>query len=371
MMKRSWLPATCIAALVIGSTLAASWGSRVTDADDEHPLVATFSIVGFDPETGDLGVAVQSKFPNVRPIVPWAKAGVGAVATQSFAELDYGIKGLELMENGASAEEALRIVLKNDEGRQQRQVGMVDAQGRAAMWTGEQCFDWAGGVVGQAAGAADGPQPDAGEAGAGTGTGTGTVVTGHGFTAQGNILVSGETVEAMARAFEETEGELADRLMAALIAGGRAGGDQRGEQSAALLVVRDSAGYDGMDNFIDISVYDHETPIAELDRLYRLNNLYFTRSDPADMIPVTKDVAAELQEIWQERGFYDGPIDGMVDEEFQGILVDYMGWENYDVRIAPVAVVDVAAGEPLHIDREVLDDIRKVFEEGRWKPRRR
>ena len=362
MMKRSWLLATSIAALVIGSALAATWNSR-DNALNEHPLVSTFSIVGFDPETGDLGIAVQSKFPNVRPIVPWARAGVGAVATQSFAELDYGIKGLELMENGASAEEALRIVLQNDDGRQQRQVGIVDAQGRAAMWTGEQCFDWAGGVVGQASGAAKATGMD--------GAGAGTVVTGHGYTAQGNILVSGETVEAMARAFEETEGELADRLMAALIAGGRAGGDQRGEQSAALLVVRDSAGYDGMDNFIDISVYDHDTPIAELDRLYRLNNLYFTRSDAADMILVTEELAAELQGIWLERRFYDGPVDGVVDEEFQNILVDYMGWENYDVRIPPVADVNVAAGEPLYIDSEVLDDIRSVFEEGRWKPRRR
>ena len=362
MMKRSWLPATCIAALVIGSVLAAAWSSRI-DKSDEHPLVSTFSIVGFDPETGDLGIAVQSKFPNVRPIVPWAKAGVGAVATQSFAELDYGIRGLELMENGASAEEALRIVLGNDDGRQQRQVGIVDAQGRAAMWTGEQCFAWAGGVVGQSSGAAVVSGSDGG--------GVGTVVTGHGYTVQGNILVSRETVEAMAETFEVTEGELADRLMAALVAGGRAGGDQRGEQSAALLVVRDSAGYDGMDNFIDISVYDHEAPIAELDRLYRLNNLYFTRSDQADMIPVTEDVAAELQEIWLERGFYDGPADGVVDEEFQDILVDYMGWENYDVRIAPVADVEVAAGERLYIDREVLADIRSVFEEGRWKPRMR
>lgn len=306
---------------------------------------------------------MQSKFPNVRPIVPWAKAGVGAVATQSFAELDYGIKGLELMENGATAEQALRIILQNDEGRRQRQVGIVDAQGNAAMWTGEQCFDWAGGMVGQSSGAAKLAGPAAG--------GIGSVVMGHGYTAQGNILVSRETVEAMARAFETTEGELADRLMAALIAGGRAGGDQRGEQSAALLVVREGAGYDGMDNFIDISVYDHETPITELNRLYRLNNLYFTQSDPAEMIPVTADIARELQEIWQERGFYDGPIDGAVDEAFQRMLVDYMGWENYDLRIPPVERVDIAAGETLYIDREVLADIRSVFEEGRWKPRQR
>ncbi len=329
---------------------------------EETPLVATFSIVGYDVETGDLGVAVQSKFPNVRPIVPWARAGVGAVATQSFAELDYGIKGLELMENGASAEEALHIILRDDEGRQQRQVGLVDADGNAATWTGAECFDWAGARVGQRNGppAEIGPEQD----------NHGVVVTGYGYTAQGNILVSKETVEAMAEAFENTEGELSDRLMAALVAGGKAGGDQRGEQSAALLVVRAGAGYDGMDNFIDISVYDHLTPIAELERLYRLNNLYFTQSKPENMIPVTEALAKEFQEIWTTRGFYTGPIDGMVDAAFQQLLVDYMGWENYDLRIPPVQNVNLSAAETLMFDREVLEDIRAVFREGRWKPRR-
>ncbi len=325
------------------------------------PLVGTFSIVGYDPETGDLGVAVQSKFPNVRPIVPWAKANVGAVATQSFAELDYGIKGLKLMENGATAEQALRIILQHDEGRQQRQVGIVDAHGNAATWTGTECFSWAGARVGQE----EGPPAEVGPEDGGIGH----VVTGRYYTAQGNILVSEETVQAMAEAFEQTEGELADRLMAALIAGGKAGGDQRGEQSAALLVVREGAGYDGMDNFIDISVYDHPTPIAELYRLYKLNNLYFTRSKPENMIPITPEIARELQTIWKARGFYDGPIDGVVDEEFQKILIDFMGWENYDVRIPPVASVNLAAGDTLKIDREVLEDIRRVFKEGRWKSR--
>ncbi|MBT8401311.1 MAG: DUF1028 domain-containing protein [Rhodothermia bacterium] len=323
---------------------------------DRSPLVSTFSIVGFDPGNGDLGIAVQSKFPNVRPIVPWAKAGVGAVATQSFAELDYGIKGLELMANGASAEEALRILMQNDPDYQERQVGMVDAKGNAASWTGTGTFPWAGGRVG-----AEGKSSIAGEAG--------KLIVGKGYAAQGNILVSAETVEALATTFEGTEGSLADRLVAALVAGGKAGGDQRGEQSAALLVVRDGAGYDGMDNFIDISVYDHVTPIAELERLYQLNNLYFTQSDPANMIPVSADIATELQRIWKERGFYDGPVDGTVDAEFQQILVDYMGWENYDLRIAPVQSVNVAAGESLLIDREVLEDIRHVYREGLWKPR--
>ncbi|HYE95274.1 MAG TPA: DUF1028 domain-containing protein, partial [Rubricoccaceae bacterium] len=280
----------------------------------------------------------------------------GAVATQSFAELDYGIKGLELMRNGATAEEALRILLRNDPGRETRQVGMVDAYGNAASWTGAECFAWAGGRVGQLDG---GPTP----------AGMGVVAAGSGYTAQGNILVSEETVEAMAQTFEEMEGPLAERLLQALLAGGRAGGDRRGEQSATLLVVREGAGYDGADNFVDISVYDHPTPLAELERLYRLNNLYFTGTRPENLIPVTPEIARELQEIWIARGFYAGPADGEVDAEFQRILVDYMGWENYDLRIPEVQRVDLAAGEPLRIDREVLEDIRAVFREGRWRPR--
>jgi uncharacterized Ntn-hydrolase superfamily protein len=338
--------------------ILAAFASTHRPANDA-PLVSTFSIVGYDAATGDLGIAVQSKFPNVRPVVPWAKAGVGAVATQSFAEIDYGVKGLVLMENGATAPEALQILLAGDPHPEQRQVGMVDAKGNAATWTGEACFLWAGGRVGQLAAAAVEVGPDDG--------GVGTVVTGHGYTAQGNILVSEETVQAMAAAYESSEGELSDRLMAALIAGGKAGGDQRGEQSAALLVVRDGAGYDGLDNFIDISVYDHEAPIAELDRLYQLNNLYFTQSDPDDMIPLTADIARELQQIWTTRGFYGGPIDGEVDADFQSLLVDYMGWENYDLRIAPVQSVNLSTGEMLMFDREVLEDIRSVFSEGKWK----
>jgi uncharacterized Ntn-hydrolase superfamily protein len=337
--------------VLLGVVLSLSGESGTLD-----PLVSTFSVVGFDPATGDLGVAVQSKFPNVRPIVPWARAGVGAVATQSFAELDYAIKGLDLMEGGASAEEALLIVMRDDTDREQRQVGIVDAQGNAASWTGRDCFQWAGGRVGQERGSAAVAQP-------------GVVVTGKNYTVQGNILVSQETVEAMAEAYESMQGSLADRLMASLVAGGKAGGDQRGEQSAALLVVRKGAGYDAMDNFIDISVYDHTTPIAELERLYRLNNLYFTQSAPEDMVPVTEEIAAEIQGIWRVRGFYDGPADGIVDAEFQQILVDYMGWENYDLRIAPVQDVDLSSSEALMIDSEVLEDIRYVFREGLWKPR--
>ena len=343
----------CGLAAALGFALP--WQARPAPAD--HPLVSTFSIVGFDPANGDLG-RVQSKFPNVRAVVPWAKAGVGAVATQSFVELDYGIDGIELMSRGATASEALEILARKDAGRAQRQVGIVDAKGNAASWTGSECFGWAGGRVG-------------GAAGVHRRSAEGHTIAGQGYAAQGNTLVSEETVAAMARTFENTAGELSERLLAALVAGGRAGGDQRGEQSAALLVVRKGAGYDGQDNFVDISIYDHATPLAELERLYLLNRLHFTGSRPENLIPITEAIARELQTIWKTRGFWDTPVDGRIDAAFQKTLVDYMGWENYDVRIAPVQAVDLAKGEPLKIDREVLDDIRKVFAEKRWKPRLR
>ncbi len=360
-MTTRWLKSL---SLILIALFFATLAHKNTSFAENEPLVSTFSIVAYDPANGDLGVAVQSKFPNVRPIVPWARAGVGAVATQSFASLDYGTKGLELMANGATAEEALRIVLENDPRKQQRQVGMVDAHGNAATWTGTKCKSWAGAVIGQG----NGLPPD--KLGDEDGR-KATVVTGRNYTAQGNILVSKATVAALAETFEKTKGELSDKLMAALVAGGKAGGDQRGEQSAALLVVRAGAGYDGMDNYIDISVYDHKTPIAELERLYKLNNLYFTQSKPENMIPVTKEIAREIQRIWKKRGFYDGEIDGVVDQEFKDLLITYMGWENYDLRIAEIEKVDLAAGDQLKIDREVLEDIRKVFREGLWKPKRR
>jgi uncharacterized Ntn-hydrolase superfamily protein len=316
-----------------------------------EPLVSTFSIVAVDTTTGEIGVAVQSKFPNVRFMVPTVKAGVGAVATQSFARLAYGPEGIALMAEGATAEEALRISMRNDPNPPVRQVGMVDARGNAATFTGAEAFDWRGGRVGGSDAIAE----------------AGVVAVGHGYAAQGNILVSQETVDAIAETFEASTGSLAQRLTAALVAGGRAGGDKRGEQSAALVVHREGAGYDGSDVVVDISVYDHPTPLAELERLVALNDLYFTDSDPADMVEITPAIARELQEIWLARDFYDGPADGEVDAEFQSILTDYMGWENYDLRIDEVAEVDLAAGETLSIDREVLEDIRAVFREGRYR----
>jgi uncharacterized Ntn-hydrolase superfamily protein len=304
-----------------------------------EPLVATFSIVACDPANGDLGVAVQSKFPNVRPVVPWAEAGVGAVATQSFANLSYGPRGLALLRNGASAEQVVRILIADDAEREHRQVGVVDARGRAASWTGRACFAWAGGNAGGNAG------------------GPGEVAAGPGFAAQGNILVSQATVDALAQTFTATGGDLAGRLVAALSAGGRAGGDRRGEQSAALLVKRAGAGYDGStDDLFDISIYDHARPLAELERLYRLHQLYFFRSEPADLIPVDEALCRELQAILGEaayrgQAFYSGPVTGVFDAATRQALKDFMGWENYDVRVRDDDL----------IDRQVLADIRRNF----------
>ncbi len=354
------MPTPRALAFVFLSLAAGCRPTPPTVGPDGSPLVSTFSIVAVDTTTGEIGVAVQSKFPNVRAVVPWVQAGVGAVATQSFARLDYGRRGLALMANGARADEAMNVLLHEDPDPASRQVGMVDARGRAATWTGAGAFEWRGGTTGG----------DPTEAFTTVASSEGTMIVGEGFAAQGNILVSEATVRAMAETFQSAEGTLAARLLAALVAGGAAGGDRRGEQSAALVVHRAGAGYDGSDTVVDISVYDHPTPLAELARLYALNDLYFTDSDPADLMPVTPAIARELQEVWIARGFADGPADGIVDAAFQRTLADFMGWENYDLRIDEVTGVDLAAGETLRIDHEVLADIRAVFRDGRYRPGR-
>lgn len=314
--------------------------------DDQ--LVATFSIVAVDLQNGDVGVAVQSKFPNVRPVVPWAEAGVGAIATQSFANVSYGPRGLALMSNGATAEEALSILVATDSGRQSRQAGIVDANGTAASWTGKECFDWAGGRAGKQFG------------------GKGMMAGGEEYAAQGNILVDKRTVEAMATTFETTMGSLADKLVAALIAGGKAGGDRRGEQSAALLVKRKGASYDGTsDDFIDISIYDHPKPLQELERLYALHKLFFFRTDPNNLIPIENELCREIQALLKDKSykgveFYSGPVNGVLNDATKKALQDFMGWENYDVRIR----------DDHQIDKEVLQDIRKNYNEWKEKNRR-
>jgi len=301
----------------------------------------TYSIVAYDSATGDLGIAVQSKFPNVGGLVPWAKAGVGAVATQSLSNTDYGEKGLELLARGATAPEAMRIIKRGDTRPSQRQVGMVDAHGNSASWTGDSTFDWAGGKTG-------------GQAVSRLG-GKGELIVGRGYAAQANIMVSDATVRNMAETFERTRGSLADRLLAALVAGQAGGGDRRGMQSAALLVVRAGAGYLGStDRYIDIRVYDAPDPIKELQRLYALHKLYFFTTDSADLLPITPALQKELEAILlvepanQPQKWLAAPQSSLNDT-FLTALANFMYWENYDVRVRMDG----------KIDRVVLDDIRK------------
>ncbi|MDP6678043.1 MAG: DUF1028 domain-containing protein [Verrucomicrobiota bacterium] len=217
------------------------------------PPVATFSIVAFDAKTGDLGVTVQSKFFAVGSVVPWAKAGVGAIATQSYANVAYGPEGLERLAKGQSARDTVDALTKADANRRLRQLGIVDAKGQSASYTGSGCKHWAGHIE----------KPN--------------------FCAQGNILTGKEVVDAMAASFEASqkraEGGLCDWLANALTAGQKAGGDSRGRQSAALLVVRKNGGYaGGSDRFIDLRVDDHKTPIVELHRLLSIHKKIFRRA---------------------------------------------------------------------------------------------
>ena len=304
-------------------------------------LAHTYSIVAWDSATGDLGVVVQSKFPNVGGIVPWARAGVGAVATQSLSNTAYGERGLDMMSEGASAAEALRAVMRSDTMLQDRQVGMVDARGNAASFSGANTFDWSGGRVG----APGGKGSVAG--------GKGQVLVGRNFSAQGNIIVSDRTVRHLAEAFERTRGGLADRLVAALKAGQAGGGDKRGMQSASLLVVRENGGYLGAnDRFIDIRVYDAPDPIAELERLLALHKLHFFPSEQQDLVPITPAIVAQLEPILlSEPGSQDDKWlsrrQGSANQTFLEALRNFMYWENYDVRVRMDG----------KIDRVVLDDI--------------
>lgn len=203
--------------------------------------IATFSIVGFDPETGELGVAVQSRFFAVGAVVPWARAGVGAIATQAFGNTTYGPRGLALLEGGVPVRDVVKDLTSMDSDRERRQLGIVDAQGNSMGFTGSECQAWAGHEFGE------------------------------NFSAQGNILVGEATVTAMASAFRSTPGMLGERLMRALEAGQAAGGDSRGVQSAAILVVKEGGGYGGFnDRYCDLRVDDHTAPIAELRRLFDL-----------------------------------------------------------------------------------------------------
>jgi uncharacterized Ntn-hydrolase superfamily protein len=343
---------TARGALIRGLLALSPFTFHLSQLSGQQPTIApphltklahTYSIVAYDSVTGDLGVAVQSKFPNVGGIVPWAKAGVGAVATQSLSNTAYGELGLGLIAKGATAEEALRSIMRTDTMLQDRQVGIVDAQGNAASFSGKTTFDWSGGRVGSPGGKGSVPG------------GKGDVIVGRTYSTQANIMVSDQTVKNLAATFEQSSGELADRLMTALKAGQAGGGDKRGMQSAALLVVRKNAGYLGAnDRFIDIRVYDAVDPIAELERLLAMHKLHFFPSNPEDLVPITPEIVAQLEPIllaepanqpekWLRKR------QGSATPEFIEALKNFMYWENYDVRVRTDG----------KIDRVVLEDILK------------
>ena len=278
----------------------------------------TFSIVGHGHDArGEAawGVAVASKFLAVGNAVPAAVAGVGAVATQADANVAWKGIGLSLLDEGATASVAVQRMIEEDDKRDHRQLGMVDGEGGAATYTGTACLDWAGGV------AEDGPEGG----------------NGGGVAIQGNILVGPEVVEEMKRAWDATEGApLARRLLAALAAGAAAGGDRRGRQSAALLVVSDGAGYAGLDDVaVDLRVDDHPDPVTELGRLLDLYDFYLTASTDDEKVPVTAELAAELDDLAKAAGHRD--------------LAAWVGTENYEMRVAE---------DGSWIDRKVLDLLR-------------
>jgi uncharacterized Ntn-hydrolase superfamily protein len=266
-------------------------------------IVATYSIVACDLEAGQWGVATQSKFLAVGSVVPWAVPGVGAVATQAYANPRYGPQGLQLLAQGLSAAEVIARLTGADDGRAERQVGVVDAQGSGATYTGSDCLDWAGGLAGP------------------------------GFAAQGNILVGEETVAALATTFTATDGQpLAERLLECLAAAQAAGGDRRGQQSAALLVVERAGGYAGLsDLLVDLRVDDHEQPVAELGRLYAMHALLFGKTPRERWIDVDDELRAELADRLGRLG-YTG--------ELEHALGDWSGTENLEERVDGVRQID-------------------------------
>ena len=267
-------------------------------------MISTYSIVAGDLEAREWGVAVQSKFLAVGAAVPAAEAEVGAIATQAWANLAYRPQGLALLGEGYSAEDAVRALVGADEGREHRQLGVVDALGRAATYTGSDCLDWAGGT------------------------------TGPGFAAQGNILVSAATVEALVETFERSEGRrLAERLLACLAAAEGAGGDRRGRQSAALLVVRKDGGYGGTsDVAVDLRVDDHPEPVEELARIYRLHDLLFGETPEEEWLDVCAELGEELRERLAALGFEQ--------PELADALEAWAGTENLEERVRGAARID-------------------------------
>jgi uncharacterized Ntn-hydrolase superfamily protein len=272
-------------------------------------VIATYSIAACDLEAGQWGVATQSKFLGVGSVVPWAEPGIGAIATQAYANPRYGPDGLALLREGLSAQEVVERLTAADEGRDHRQLGVVDGKGRGASFTGDECMDWAGGRTGDC------------------------------YAAQGNILVSAETVDAIAETFESARGTLAERLLDCLDAAQAAGGDRRGQQSAALLVVERDGGYAGLSNeVVDLRVDEHEHPLEELRRIYVMHQAIFGKTPAEEWLDVDEELAAELRERLARIGY-----DGELGEAF----VRWTGNENLEERVDGIARIDPVVLEEL------------------------
>jgi uncharacterized Ntn-hydrolase superfamily protein len=283
---------------------------------------STFSIVARDRTTGELGIGVASKFLAVGAAVPWARAGAGAIATQAWANLSYGPDGLDLLQRGAAAEEVVKRLTEPDENREHRQLGIVDRDGNTAAWTGTDCFNWAGHR------------------------------TGSGYTCQGNILTGPDVVDAMAETFEHASGPLPERLVGALEAGQARGGDSRGQQSAALYVVKDKGSYGGfLDRYVDLRVDDHAEPIPELRKLLEMHRLYFGATEPANLTRLAGNVAKELQTLLKKLGYYTGEVTGVYDLATKDAFRRFCSVENFEERWR----------DDHFADREILNFMRKRY----------
>lgn len=264
--------------------------------------LSTFSIAARDPNNGDLGVIVQSKFPAVGSIVPWAAAEVGAIATQAWANSSYGPRGLVLLSEGKTATQTLRALLKDDDMAEHRQVGIVDFKGLAAAHTGDKCMESA------------------------------THVVGKGYTCQGNILASASVVTSMAETYERTKGDLIDKLFAGLKAGQAQGGDRRGMQSAAILVVRKNGGYGGgNDRYVDVRVDEHASPIEELERIFAIYDItLLSREPPSRLIRIEGIVAHRVQEALVALGYLTTVAKGVFPPEAAAALEKFMSISNFE-----------------------------------------
>ena len=305
----------------------------------------TYSIVARDPETGDLGVAVQSKFLAVGATVPWARAGLGAIATQSFANVAYGPDGLALLADGHPADVVLQRLVAADDQREQRQAGVVDARGRAATYTGNECLAWAGGR------------------------------TGENFAVQGNIVAAAAVVDGLAETFLAGGQPFPELLVACLAAAEAAGGDRRGSESASLLIVRDASGFGGgNDRWVDLRVDQHDDPVGELIRVLTFQRPYYDHPEPADLVPLDEATATEIRSLLERIGGGPGGRFGTVyrrmsgeppeddphpavgeprafaanwDDAWQLALTDWMDVENLEARLAAPGWVDPRVVEVL------------------------